>query len=237
MEHQFQIEEKEKNNQTKKQYTQNDMYHIAELYGGYYLTINSRSNVLSPHRIQINKKNWIELTLEYNKRQELLPNNEGNCRTEKALTDKWLAMRTQYQAKKEILKSTGSGGGPISGYLKKMHEYLHDDPQFHPKATYSSSKRAYVVRDDQEKQDCVDLSDNPNDEQKNKKKKTAKEETEEARLKSRDETLDRMKQITETMTGKLEEIMTKPLVIQHVESDEKKEFYKKFLELMEKGLN
>lgn len=38
--------------QLKKQYTQDDMYYIAELYGEYYLTINDCSS----HRRQINKK-------------------------------------------------------------------------------------------------------------------------------------------------------------------------------------
>lgn len=62
------------------------------------------------------------------------------------------------------------------------------------------------------------------------------DEKEESRLKSRDEALKQMKEITENMTSKLEEIFSKPIVHHHVESDEKKEFYKKLLEIMENGL-
>lgn len=245
MEQQNIFEQKEKII-TKKQYTKDDMYHIAELYGRYYLAINTHNNILSPNRVQINNQHWKALTLEYNERQALLPNNEGCFRSEKALIEKYGAMKTKYQNKKETIKSTGSGGGPLLGYLQKMHDYLHKDPQLHPKATYSSVKRAYSVRDDEENSDDVVVSEDscpppsfpPSasiGEQK-KKRKSVKEEKELARVKSRDEALEQMKQITEGMTSKLEEIMSKPLVVQHVESEEKKEFYKKFLELMENGL-
>lgn len=106
-------------------YTKDDMMHIAELYEGYYMAINTRGNVLSPNRLQINKGNWTELTKLYNERQKNIYGDERGFRTQKALNDKWLAMRGQYQKKKDSIKSTGSGGGPISGYLMKMHEYLH----------------------------------------------------------------------------------------------------------------
>ncbi|KAI7868057.1 uncharacterized protein EV154DRAFT_582278 [Mucor mucedo] len=244
MEQQNIFEQKEKI--TKKQYTKDDMYHIAELYGHYYLAINTHNNILSPNRVQINNQHWKAFTLEYNKRQALLPNNEGYFRSEKALLEKYDTMKTTYQNKKETITSTGSGGGPLLRYLQKMHNYLHKDPQLHPKATYSSLKRAYSVRDGEDNNDDVVVSEDscpPRSfppsasigEQK-KKRKSVKEEKELARVKSRDETLEQMKQITEGMTRKLEEIMSKPLVVQHVESEEKKEFYKKFLELMENGL-
>ncbi|KAI9332936.1 hypothetical protein BD770DRAFT_449223 [Pilaira anomala] len=217
-----------------KHYTKDDMMHIAELYEGYYLIVNTRGNVLSPHRMQINKAHWTELTAKYNERQEAIPNNEDIVRTEKALTDKWLAMRGQYQAKKDSIKSTGSGGGPISGYLMKMHEFLHEDPQFRPKAVYISLKRCYTIRDNDED---LDLSGDEGSstsastpsaffsskKRKQKKSRTSvQDEREVARLKSRDEALDQMKQITENITSKLEEVMSKPLVVQLVDSDEKK---------------
>ncbi|KAI9326305.1 hypothetical protein BD770DRAFT_450033 [Pilaira anomala] len=110
-------------------YTKDDMIHIAKFYEGYYLIINTRGNVLSPHRMQINKTHWTELTAKYNECQEAVPNN------------------------KDSTKSAGSGGGPISGYLMKMHEFLHEDPQFQPKAVYSSLKRCYTIRNDDEDHD------------------------------------------------------------------------------------
>ncbi|KAI7868389.1 uncharacterized protein EV154DRAFT_571379 [Mucor mucedo] len=164
---------------TKRQYTKGGMYHIAELYGRYYLGINTHNNILSPNRVQINNQHWKALTFCYNERQDLLPNNEGYFRTDKALLKKYGAMKTKYQNKKETNTSTG--------------------------------------------------------EQK-KKRKSVKEEKEPAQVKSRVEALEQMKQITEGMTSKLEEIMSKPLVVEHVESEEKKQFYKTFLELMENGL-
>ncbi|KAI9259257.1 hypothetical protein EDC94DRAFT_695279 [Helicostylum pulchrum] len=106
---------------TYSKYSQDNEQHIAELCEMYYIKTNTRSNVLSPQRVQINKRYFKNTTEEYNIHQRALP--DGCERSEKAL-------------KKKDIKSTGSGGGPIDGYLKKMHQYLHDDPQFHPKTTY-----------------------------------------------------------------------------------------------------
>ncbi|KAI9330451.1 hypothetical protein BD770DRAFT_477868 [Pilaira anomala] len=197
--------------------------------------------------MQIKKAHWTEFTAKYNERQEAIPNIEGRVRTEKALTDKWLAMRGQYQAKRDSIKSTGSGSGLISGYLMKMRKFLDEDPQFHPKAVYSSLKKCYTIRDDDE---YLDLSGDegsstsastpsafsPKERKQKKSRTSVQDEREVARLKPRDEALDQMKQITENMTSKLEEIMSKPLVVQLVDSDEKKEFYKELLDIMRKGL-
>ena len=205
--------------------------------------MNSRSNVLSPRRIQNNRKRWDALSEEYNKRQRLLPYVAE--RSGKALSGKFSRMEVQYQAKKEFITCTGSGGGPISGYIRKMHEYLHDDPQFHPKATYSSLTRVYTRDGQEEGARVYDLSSDSGSslppssslkDEKRKKKQKRVDEKEEARLKSRDEALDQMKKITERMTERLAEIMSKPIVHHHVESEEKKDFYKKFLEIMEKAL-
>ena len=182
-------------------------------------------------------------------------NNVNLLITEKAMIDKWLAMRSVYQAKKDVIKSTGSGGGPISGYLMKMHEFLHEDPQFHPKAVYSSLKRCYTIRENKEPHEVIDLSGEEDSsastsasipstssassaqEKRQKRARTSpQDEREIARLKSRDEALDQMRQITENMTSKLDEILSKPIVVHHVESEERKQFYKDFLEIMRKDL-
>ncbi|KAI9364810.1 hypothetical protein BD770DRAFT_406812 [Pilaira anomala] len=81
----------------KKQYSQDDMYHIAGLFERYYLIDNNCGNALSPYKVQISKAHWTELAGDYNKRQKSLPSGLGFFRTEKTLTDTWAAMKTQYQ--------------------------------------------------------------------------------------------------------------------------------------------
>jgi len=226
----------------RQQYSQDDMMHIAELYEEYYLRSNTRGNVLSSQRVQINKAHWTALTEEYNVRQEALPRNEGFVRSEKALVEKWGHMKKEYQKKKADIRSTGSGGGPISGYLKKMHDYLHDDPQFFPVVVHSSMKRQYIIRDDdveiEEQQDTASSSSSAlcPSERSQKRARTVVQEKEDSQVKAREEALSQFREIQENAASRLDAIMSRPLVVQIVESDEKKEFYKKFLELFEKGL-
>lgn len=68
---------------TYSKYSQDDEQHIAELCEMYYIKTNTRSNVLSPQRVQINKRCFKNTTEEYNIRQRALP--DGCERSEKAL--------------------------------------------------------------------------------------------------------------------------------------------------------
>ena len=76
-----------------------------------------------------------------------LPGGSGVEKSERALSDKWKVMKTAYMQKKMSLRATGSGGGPMEGYLAKMHKYLQEDLQFNPVISYSSDADVVIRRE------------------------------------------------------------------------------------------
>ncbi|CAO3657012.1 unnamed protein product [Mucor hiemalis] len=130
------------------------------------LTSNKNTRVNSPIRIQLNKKDWDNLTKEFNEKFK------NANRTPKALNDKWDALRKDYLDAVDKINRTGSGGGPLEGVHKDMDEVLRDDPATQTPATFCSIRglRRPVVRDDKaktsndgEEPEVVELDDDDGD--------------------------------------------------------------------------